>query len=76
MEKFTAKEFVEAFISNQFDKEDWYKDYPKGMSVNDILNNDTVDVYRDDDHPEGVIVNCQEKMLITDPENMDAAYEI
>lgn len=62
IQKFTCAEYVEAFISNQTDTEDWRNGYPDGLSVDDICINDTVDVYYDN----GSILDSGERMLLTD----------
>lgn len=74
MERFTTSEYVQAFIANQTNKDDFRADYPCGMSVNDICENDTIDVYFDDDSM--LLIDCGTAIAITDIENIEARYEI
>jgi len=81
MEKFTAKEYVEAFIANQNNKDEWKADYRDGLSVKNICLNDTVDVYFDHPvHPgddmNSYIVDSGQSMLLTDDDNYSTQYEI
>jgi hypothetical protein len=79
MEKFTAKEYVKAFISNQNNKDEWILGYPKGLSVRDLVENDTIDIMTNlDEKPEtGIeIIDCGTVMLITDSENYETQYTL
>ncbi len=74
MQKFTCKEYVEAFISNQTDREAWDRDYPDGLSMEDVCENDSVDVFHDCDD---FIFDCGERMILTDGDpNFDTRYPI
>lgn len=79
MEESTAKGYVEAFIANQNNKEEWIADYKDGMSVRDLWMNDSLDIYIDEwdenDNPV-FIVDCGQNMLLLDPENYEVRYEI
>lgn len=75
----TCKEYVGNFVANLNDLEDWRRDYPDGMSVKDICDNDIADVYlREDDN--GELMLCEggtEVVKISDlAENLNTTYKI
>ena len=73
-EKMTCNDYVGAFISNQHNTEEWQADYQDGMSVKDIVDNDSVDVFIDDD---GSFNDTDFVLDITDiDENFDTKYDI
>ena len=82
MEKFTAKEYIEAFSSNQNNIEGWRGDYPDGLSLKDVSDNDTVDVMLANIHGEhdtvlpSHIIDSGEEITIIDIEEFDTRYEI
>ena len=82
MEKFTAKEYIEAFAGNQNNIAGWREDYPDGLSLEDLSDNDTVDVMLANIHGEhdtvlpDHIVDCGEKIEISNIEEFDTKYEI
>lgn len=45
MEQYTCQDYIDAFVANQTDIDDFRVDYPDGLSVADIVANDTIPVY-------------------------------
>lgn len=73
MEKITAKDFIDNFASNQVEIELFRNDYPEGLSVEDLCENDIVDIIHDYDD---FIYVDGERTLILDGLNFDTRYEI
>jgi hypothetical protein len=71
MKKIIAENFIDEFTSNQTNIDEFRCDYPEGMSVEDLCDNDVVDVIHDHDE---FIYASGERMLIIDGENFDTRY--
>jgi hypothetical protein len=83
MEKSTCAEFVKAHIDNSLtDKATWAADYPEGVSVQDILDDDTEDVITkgdeclDDEGRVIAVIAGQIRHGLSDPDNIDTQYQI
>lgn len=73
-EDISCETYVDFFARNQNDIEDWREDYPEGLSVADILNNDTTIPSWDQENE--VIEDMLQAYRIEDPENIDTRYKI
>lgn len=49
MENFTARQYINEFITNQTNRNEWEETYPEGLSLCDLTENDLIETYIHDE---------------------------